>query len=659
MSHEEHGRGDDETRTGGDSGPDPKKDPRPVTGRPGTGGPETKPSGRPKGFLFVAVFLALLIAMAAIFQGELDDGSIERNFYNARDLLLEGKIDTESMVLLRERKLLRAELLPDAHPEIKSVVVKFENDDQINRFRTEAIEAYNAKFGGVPIDWKVQEHGVWRLLEPFFWILAIGFLIYLLFIRPMRAGAGGNILTFGRSRARLATQGSQAVRFTDVAGIEEAKEEVTEVIEFLRNPGKFHKIGARIPRGIMLVGSPGTGKTLLAKAIAGEAGVPFLSICGSDFVEMFVGVGASRVRDLFKQARDSTPCIVFLDEVDAVGRRRGTGMGGGNDEREQTLNAILVEMDGFDSDDGVIMIAATNRPDVLDPALLRPGRFDREITIELPDLAGRKKILGVHAKGIQLQDDVDLSSIARATPGFSGAELAALVNEAAIIAALRDREKVSEEDLEEARDKVRFGRQRKSSPLDEEDRRITAYHEAGHALVAHLLPDLEPVHKVTIIPRGMALGATMQLPEKDRYHMSKKQVLGNLMLLYAGRIAEKYFCDDITAGAQNDIQRATDLARRMVCEWGMSDTIGPINYADVEEPVFLGQDRTRTRVHGESMAQKIDDEVKRVVNDCFQKSDTMIRKNKDAVVRVAEALLEKETLTGAEVAELIETKPRK
>jgi cell division protease FtsH len=385
--------------------------------------------------------------------------------------------------------------------------------------------------------------------------------------------------------------------------------------------------------------------------------VPFFSICGSDFVEMFVGVGAARVRDLFKQARESSPCIVFLDEVDAVGRKRGSGLGGGHDEREQTLNAILVEMDGFDSDDGVILIAATNRPDVLDPALLRPGRFDREIVIDLPDLKGREEILNVHTKNVKLDAGVDIHRIARGTPGFSGAELAALVNEAAIIAALRSQEAVLEKDLEEARDKIRWGRQKTSRVLTPEDKRITAYHEAGHALVAHLLPDVEPLHKVTIIPRGMALGATMQLPERDRIHLSRKQVIANLTMLYAGRVAEQLFSNDITAGASNDIERATDLARRMVCEWGMSDEVGPINYSEAEETLFLGREVTRTRNHSETVALRIDEEVRKIIDGCYQAAEKLLRKYRDAVIRIAEALLVKETLTGEEVAALVEGKP--
>ena len=535
------------------------------------------------------------------------------------------------------------------------MVLKFVTDEDINRFRKEVIERYNQEHG-TSFDWNRTESYtvLWQVLAACLpWLLFL-VVIYFLFFRQLRApGAGGNVLTFGRSRAKITRHESTGVTFQDVAGISEAKEEVLEVIEFLKNPDKFQKLGGRMPRGIMLVGSPGTGKTLLAKAIAGEADVPFFSICGSDFVEMFVGVGAARVRDLFRQARENSPCIVFLDEVDAVGRRRGSGLGGGHDEREQTLNAILVEMDGFNSDDGIIFIAATNRPDVLDPALLRPGRFDREIMIDLPDMKGREEILRVHARKVKLEQRVDLNRIARGTPSFSGAELAALVNEAAIMAAMRGQEAILERDLEEARDKIRWGRQKTSRVMTEEDKRIIAYHEAGHAVAAHLLPEVEPLHKVTIIPRGMALGATLQLPERDRIHLGKKQLLGNLMVLYAGRISEELFCDDITAGAANDIERATELARRMVTEWGMSGNLGPVSYSEGEETLFLGREVTRTRSHSEALALRIDEEVRAIVDECYKGAEKLLRKHREAVVRVAEALRLKETLAGEEVAALV------
>jgi len=488
------------------------------------------------------------------------------------------------------------------------------------------------------------------------WILLFTILWFFVF-RQMRApGVGGSVLSFGKSRAALQTKDKTGVTFKDVAGIDEAKEEVREIIEFLKNPDKFKRLGGRIPRGILLVGSPGCGKTLLAKAIAGEAEVPFFSICGSDFVEMFVGVGASRVRDLFRQAKEKSPCIVFLDEIDAVGRKRGSGLGGGHDEREQTLNAILVEMDGFDTDEGVIVIAATNRPDVLDPALLRPGRFDREIVIDLPDVKGREEILKVHARDVKLGGDVDLKVLARGTPTFSGAELEAVINEAAIVAAMKNREAVTLPDLEEARDKVKWGRKKTSRVMDEEDRKITAFHEAGHALVAQLLEEVEPLHKVTIVPRGPALGATMQLPERDHYHLQKKRLLGNLVVLYAGRIAEEMFCGDISAGAQNDIERATEIARRMVCEWGMSEAIGPVNYSQEEETLSLGREVTRTRNHSDATSVLIDREVKATLEQCYKRSEKILSKNRDKLEAIARALLKYETLSGKDVDDILNGK---
>jgi len=478
------------------------------------------------------------------------------------------------------------------------------------------------------------------------------------FMSRQARGQGQGLLNFGRSRATLYNADNRTgVTFSDVAGIEEAKEEVSEIVQFLKSPEKFKRLGGRIPRGVLLVGAPGTGKTLLAKAIAGEADVPFISISGSDFVEMFVGVGASRVRDLFEQARKSAPCIIFLDEIDAVGRKRGTGMGGGNDEREQTLNAILVEMDGFGTDVNIIVIAATNRPDVLDSALLRPGRFDREIVIDLPDVAGREQILKVHAKVIKLAPEVDLSDIARGTPGFSGAELAALTNEAAILAAMREHAYVRQEDLEEARDKVRFGRQKRSRVMEPEDKRITAYHEAGHALVNVLLKHTEPLHKVTIIPRGMALGVTMMLPEKDRLHLTRNQVLDQMAVAYGGRIAEQVFCDDITSGASSDIQHATQMARTMVTSWGMSDEIGPINLSERHGNDFLGNEFGVGHDHSEETSRRIDAEVERIIREAHDRAYQLIDQNRDAMDRIANGLLIYETLSGLEVHALFDGTP--
>jgi len=489
------------------------------------------------------------------------------------------------------------------------------------------------------------------LLGP--WVLL--FVVFLIFMRQMRSqGGAGGVMSFGRSRAQLYSKENHVnVTFDDVAGADEAKDEVRELVEFLKNPGRFTRIGGRIPRGVLLVGPPGCGKTLLAKAIAGEAEVPFFSISGSDFVEMFVGVGASRVRDLFKQARENSPCIIFLDEIDAVGRRRGSGMGGGHDEREQTLNAILVEMDGFGTDEGIIVVAATNRPDVLDPALLRPGRFDREVTIDLPDLEGRRAILGVHLKRVKAAPDADVTTLARSTPGYSGADLAAIINEAAIMAVLAKREAVTMPDLEEARDKVRYGRQKKSRKVEEEDRKITAIHEAGHAVVAALMPENDPPHKVTIVPRGRALGATMIVPEKESYHMQRKKLHAQMAMLFGGRVAEALFCGDISAGASDDIRRATDLARTMVAELGMSDAIGPIHYAERQGSDFLGTELMRGKLHSEETAREIDQEVMRFLNEAYRRAESILKDNARAVEEIGRSLLLYETVTGEDVARLI------
>ncbi len=485
------------------------------------------------------------------------------------------------------------------------------------------------------------------------WILI--FVVFILFMRQMRAqGGAGGVMSFGRSRAQLYTKENHTnVTFDDVAGAQEAKDEVREVVEFLKNPSRFTRIGGRIPRGVLLVGPPGCGKTLLAKAIAGEAEVPFFSISGSDFVEMFVGVGASRVRDLFKQARDNSPCIIFLDEIDAVGRRRGSGMGGGHDEREQTLNAILVEMDGFGTDEGIIVIAATNRPDVLDPALLRPGRFDREVVIDLPDVEGREEILRVHLKKVKAAPDADPRTLAKLTPGYSGADLAAIINEAAIRAALNKKDQIGMEDLDEAREKVRFGRQKRSRKLEVEDKKITAYHEAGHAVVAAVSPELDDPHKVTIVPRGRSLGVTWMLPDKESYHMQRKRMLGQLALCFGGRVAEEVFCGDISAGAFDDIKRATELARAMVTELGMSDSIGPINYAERQGSEFLGAELSRGREHSEITAREIDQEVKRLLTEAHERARDIVRTHRAELERIAAALLLYETISGEEISRLI------
>jgi cell division protease FtsH len=468
----------------------------------------------------------------------------------------------------------------------------------------------------------------------------------------------GMAMSFGRSRARLSTRGKTRVTFDDLAGCDEAKEEVSEIVEYLRDPKKFQKLGGRIPKGVVLIGPPGTGKTLLARAIAGEAEVPFFSISGSDFVEMFVGVGAARVRDLFEQGKRSAPCIIFVDEIDAVGRLRGAGLGGGHDEREQTLNALLVEMDGFNANDGVIIVAATNRPDVLDPALLRPGRFDRQIVIDMPDAKGREEILKIHIRKISVDPEVDLSVIARGTPGFSGADLANLVNEAALMAARSDCETVTQQYFEEARDKVRFGRERRSRVMDEQDRRHTAYHEAGHALVTAKTPECEPLHKVTIVPRGIAfLGATMQLPLKDKYHYTRKELEGQLGALMGGRVAEELVFDDLTSGAKSDIKQATELARKMVCEWGMSDLMGPLAYGEREEHLFLGREIDRHTDYSEETARKIDTEIRRLVDEGLNRAQTLIAADRDKLDAIAEGLLKYEVLDGSEIDALIAGEP--
>jgi cell division protease FtsH len=484
-------------------------------------------------------------------------------------------------------------------------------------------------------------------------ILLLAFWIFMM--RQMQSG-GNKALSFGKSRARLHSTQQKKVTFKDVAGVEEAKEELQEIIEFLREPQKFQKLGGRIPKGVLLIGSPGTGKTLLARAIAGEASVPFFSISGSDFVEMFVGVGASRVRDLFEQGKKNAPCIVFIDEIDAVGRHRGAGLGGGHDEREQTLNQLLVEMDGFESNEGVILVAATNRPDVLDPALLRPGRFDRRVVVGRPDVGGREAILKVHTKKIPLGDDVDLSVLARGTPGLAGADLANLVNEAALNAARQNRKVVMMIDFELAKDKVLMGAERKSMILSDAEKRNTAFHEAGHTLVAAMLPFADPLHKVSIIPRGMALGVTMQLPIDDKHSYSKDYLNDQLAILMGGRIAEEKFMNHMTTGAGNDIERATDLARKMVCEWGMSE-LGPLSFGKKEEQIFLGREIAQHRDYSEDTAIKIDEQVKKLVQTAYERALKVIEAKSDALVRVAEALLEREVLDGAEVKLIIEGIP--
>ncbi|HEX6547095.1 MAG TPA: ATP-dependent zinc metalloprotease FtsH [Bryobacteraceae bacterium] len=507
---------------------------------------------------------------------------------------------------------------------------------------------------GVKYNWKESAGNGWIgiLFNAIPILILLGLWIFMM--RQMQSG-GNKALSFGKSRARLHSSQQKKVTFKDVAGVEEAKEELQEIIEFLREPQKFQKLGGRIPKGVLLIGPPGTGKTLLARAIAGEANVPFFSISGSDFVEMFVGVGASRVRDLFEQGKKNAPCIIFIDEIDAVGRHRGAGLGGGHDEREQTLNQLLVEMDGFESNEGVILVAATNRPDVLDPALLRPGRFDRRVVVDRPDVRGRESILKVHTKKVPLSDDVDMSVIARGTPGFAGADLANLVNEAALLAARQNRKVVTQADFELAKDKVLMGVERKSLIMNDKEKRTTAYHEAGHAVLAALLEHADPLHKVTIIPRGMALGLTMQLPLDDKLSHDKNYLEAQLAILMAGRIAEEIFLNQLTTGARNDIERATEMARKMVCEWGMSE-LGPLSFGKQDEQIFLGREIAQHRDYSESTAIRIDDQVRKLVEDGYSRARKIIEERSDAMVRVAEALLEREVLDGQEVIDLINGK---
>jgi cell division protease FtsH len=502
---------------------------------------------------------------------------------------------------------------------------------------------------GLIVEIAKDDQGGWIYVILTSWFPILLFVAFWIFLMRQMQSGGNKALSFGKSRARLSTNQQKKVTFKDVAGIEEAKEELQEIVEFLKEPQKFQKLGGRIPKGVLLMGPPGTGKTLLARAIAGEANVPFFSISGSDFVEMFVGVGASRVRDLFEQGKKNAPCIIFIDEIDAVGRHRGAGLGGGHDEREQTLNQLLVEMDGFESNEGVILIAATNRPDVLDPALLRPGRFDRQVIVSLPDIKGREGILRVHTRKIPLLEDVDVSVLARGTPGFSGAQLANLVNEAALIAARHDRKAVSHADFEEAKDKVLMGKERRSMVMNEKEKRNTAYHEAGHALVAYLLPESDPLHKVTIIPRGRALGVTMQLPEEDKYNYTREYMEASVTILLAGRIAEEMFLGSMTTGASNDLERVTNLARKMVCEWGMSEELGPLTFGKKEEQIFLGREIAQHQDYSESTAIKIDHEVKRIVLRAYERAKSILENHREQLVRLAEALLEYETLDGREI----------
>jgi cell division protease FtsH len=514
------------------------------------------------------------------------------------------------------------------------------------------LEQVLAANGFPNVSQKVIDNSMWQALAGTLPFVLFILIMYFFFRQQIRM-AGKSAFSFGKSKARILSKDKNKVTFADVAGVEEAKDEVSEIVEFLRDPKKFQKLGGRIPKGILMVGPPGTGKTLLAKAIAGEADVPFYGISGSDFVEMFVGVGASRVRDMFEQGKKTAPCLIFIDEIDAVGRSRGHGLGGGHDEREQTLNALLVEMDGIDTAEGVIIIAATNRKDVLDPALMRPGRFDREVHINLPDVKGREEILKVHAKKVKASPEVCWSTLARSTPGFSGAELANVINEAALLAARRDAEAITQKDLEEARDKVRFGRERRSLAMSDEQKKLTAYHEAGHALLNIVLEHTDPLHKVSIIPRGPALGVTMMLPTEDRYGYGKRKVTDDLCVAMGGRVAEELFLGDISSGASGDIKMATWYAKKMVCEWGMSGRMGMVEYGDHEDYVFLGREIGRSRGYSEQTAREIDEEVHQIVSGAYERAKKILGENRDKVEKIAAALLEYETLDGSQVEEII------
>ncbi|MBN1521825.1 MAG: ATP-dependent zinc metalloprotease FtsH [Candidatus Aureabacteria bacterium] len=569
------------------------------------------------------------------------------------------KLDYSQFIQLVKEKKVETAVLYDESPKVEGTLDEKDASGKIikkkyitNRLREDKNLSEVLLENNVDVTVKESSGIFTHLMISVIPTLFIVLLLWFLISRQMR-GIGKGTMSFIKSRARQWNKEDSRITFKDVAGIDEAKEEVEEIIDFLKNPDKFVKLGGRIPKGVLLMGPPGTGKTLLAKAIAGEADVPFFSISGSDFVEMFVGVGASRVRDLFDQGKKSAPCIIFIDEIDAVGRHRGAGIGGGHDEREQTLNAILVEMDGFNTDKGVIIIAATNRPDVLDPALLRPGRFDRQIVINLPDIDQREKILQVHAKNVKITKDADLRTVARGTVYFSGADLANLINESALLAARKGKDAVELEDLEEARDKVLWGRERKSVNIAEEDKKITAYHEAGHTIVSAMLEDSEPVHKVSIIPRGHALGMTMQLPKKDEFIKQKNKLLSEVQVLYGGRIAEEIVFGEISTGSSNDIKRASQIIRKMITQWGMSEELGPITYGEREEHIFLGKEISRQIDYSEATALKIDQEVKHLTNVCYEKANEIIHQNEKNLHRLADYLLKREVLTGEEVEKII------
>ncbi|EKJ88159.1 ATP-dependent zinc metalloprotease FtsH [Leptospira meyeri] len=612
-------------------------------------------------FLFLLVFLVIL---ATVYKGQDFAGKPDEISYSDFLNMVEpiegkkpigkitskdGKETSAKQQIIIDRELIEGWYIPenskDNKPKLFKTNVAQVNDDLVTKLRKSRL-SFTAK--------STEENKFWSVVSGIIpWLFALG-IIWFIMMRQLQA-SGNKAFTFGKSRAKMNVDPKVKVTFNDVAGCEEAKVELLEIIEFLKDPKKFQAIGARIPKGVLLVGPPGTGKTLLAKAVAGEAGVPFFSISGSDFVEMFVGVGASRVRDLFDQGKKNAPCIIFIDEIDAVGRLRGAGLGGGHDEREQTLNQMLVEMDGFEMNEGVIVMAATNRADVLDPALLRPGRFDRQVIVDLPDLKGREEILAVHAKKVPLVSDISLNSIARGTPGFTGADLANLINEAALLAARRNKKRVTQEELEEARDKVMMGPERKSMFISDKEKEMTAYHEAGHALLGTLLPYTEPVHKVTIIPRGRALGLTQSLPVEDRHSYRKNYCLDRIVMSMGGYIAEELIFGDPSNGSSNDIQQATNIARRMVCEWGMSEKLGTIHYGSGETSPFMGRDYGHTsKPYSEEFAAMIDQEVKRIIQTCLDKGRDLVKKNQKKLDAIAKALLAKETIDAEELTNIVQ-----
>ncbi|MFQ3670698.1 MAG: ATP-dependent zinc metalloprotease FtsH [Verrucomicrobiia bacterium] len=619
-------------------------------------------SGNWRGLILFGVLLAMLLTFFWARESQTAAQTREMTVPEFIKLLESGRVKevTLNSEPARGTNVLVGKFAPEGGPQGAGAGEKLPADGLL-RFQVPVNLEFQKNLDSV-----LAEHGFafipQKIIDNTFWTGLLHMLPFILFIvlmyfffRQQLRSAGKNAFTFGKSKAKVLSKDKNKITFKDVAGVDEAREEVQEIVEFLRDPKKFQRLGGRIPKGVLMVGPPGTGKTLIAKAIAGEADVPFYGISGSDFVEMFVGVGASRVRDMFEQGRKTAPCLIFIDEIDAVGRSRGHGLGGGHDEREQTLNAMLVEMDGIDSTEGVIIIAATNRKDVLDPALLRPGRFDREVRVNLPDVKGREEILRVHARNVKASPSVVWNEIARGTPGFSGAELANLINEAALLAARRNAEAIEMADLEEARDKVRWGRERRSMAMSEEEKRNTAFHEAGHAILSVLLENTDPLHKVTIIPRGPALGVTMSLPEKDVFSYYKKKMLDMMCMIMGGRVAEEVFLGDVCSGAAMDIRQATTIARKMVCEWGMSEKLGMVNYGDEDDYVFLGRDLAKSRSYSEATAEEIDSEVRGLVNQAHQRARELILSHRDRVQAIAEALMEYETLDGRQVEEIVRT----